>query len=229
MRDDYRVIRAPHLAGRAGLRELRGERRPARRLRAAAPAAGHPDVPDRVGPGRVHRLADRAAAGAPTGTWCCRPCAAMISSTPRSTGSTTATAASRAAAGWSSCTPTTSPTLGLANGEHGRPDRRTGPTTTVERRATASGSSPTTPRAAARRPTTRRRTRWCRWTPPPSGSNTPTSKSVIISLVPAGSAANETTRRSRPMDVTAPTSAQEPSPEPHHLLLNPLGAGCGAE
>ena len=52
------------------------------------------------------------------GTCCCRRCARTTSSTPRSTASTTATAASRTAAGWSSCTPTTSPHLGWKDGDH---------------------------------------------------------------------------------------------------------------
>ena len=56
MRDDYSVIRTPHLPGRAGLRDLRGQRAPAGRLRHAASAAGLPDLRDRVRPGRVRRL-----------------------------------------------------------------------------------------------------------------------------------------------------------------------------
>ena len=36
--------------------------------------------------------------------------------------------------------------------------------------------------AGAPRPTTPRPTRWSRSTPPPRGSNTPTSKSVIVRL-----------------------------------------------
>ena len=109
MRDDYRVIRAPHLAGGAGLRVVRGVGRPTGRLRAAAPTAGQPHLPHPLRSGRVHRLADRAAAGRRPVSWCCRRCAAMISSTPPSTGWTTATAASWAAGGWCSSTPTTSP------------------------------------------------------------------------------------------------------------------------
>ena len=61
-------------------------------------------------PLEVLRAARRAAC-------CCRRCARTTSTTPPSTASTTATAASRAAAASSSSTPTTSPTLGLADGD----------------------------------------------------------------------------------------------------------------
>ena len=49
--------------------------------------------------------------------WCCRPCAATTSTTPRSTGSTTDTAASRAAVAWSFVNPADIETLGLTDGE----------------------------------------------------------------------------------------------------------------
>ena len=51
------------------------------------------------------------------GTCCCRPCARTTSSTPPSTASTTATAASRAAAAWCSSTPTTCARSGFADGD----------------------------------------------------------------------------------------------------------------
>ena len=65
---------------------------------------------------------------------CCRPSAATTSTTPPSTASTTATAASTTAAGSCSCTPTTWPSSGFADGEHRRRRQRVDATAT-ERRA----------------------------------------------------------------------------------------------
>ena len=67
---------------------------------------------DQAGQGGVRASARSTCCTCPRAGCCCRRCAATTSSTPRSTASTTATAASRAAAGWSSCTPTTSPRSG---------------------------------------------------------------------------------------------------------------------
>ena len=105
---------------------------PARRLRAAAPAAGLADVPDRGREGASSRSARSTCCTCPRAGCCCRRCAATTSSTPRSTASTTATAASRTAAGWCSSTPTTSP-------------RSASPTA---RSSTWSASGPTAPSAA---------------------------------------------------------------------------------
>jgi anaerobic selenocysteine-containing dehydrogenase len=49
------------------------------------------------------------------------------------------------------------------------------------------------------------------------GSNTPTSKSVIISLVPAGTAPSETGRRSDSMDASGADEGHKSRPEPVHL------------
>ena len=134
------------------------------------------DLPDRGGQGGLHGQPDRRARGAGG------PAAAADAAQPRPVQHhdlrprRPLPRASRAAGGSCSCTPTTSP-------------RSASPTATwstwsasgrdgSERSAPASGSWPTTSRAAARRRTTPRPTRWCRWTPRPSGSNSPTSKSV---------------------------------------------------
>ena len=117
----------------------------ARRLRAAARRrATRGAFPTATGKANFTVEPARRAAGARRAGCCCRRCAATTSTTPRSTASTTATAASTAAAGWCSSTPTTSPTLGLADGEVRRPGQR------VARRrrapgAAASASSPTRP------------------------------------------------------------------------------------
>ena len=116
-RADYTAIRRPIARVVPGCDGVRREGRPARRLRAAAPAARHPHVPDRRRAGRSSRSARSTCSTCPRAGCCCRRCAPTTSSTPRSTGSTTATAASRAAAGWCSCTPTTSPRLGFADGD----------------------------------------------------------------------------------------------------------------
>ena len=226
MRDDYRVIRTPHLPGGAGLRDVRGVGRPTGRLRDAAPAAGQPDVPDGLRAGRVHRLTDRAAAGRPTVSWCCRPCAVTISSTPRSTVWTTAIAASSAAAGWCSSNADDLAALGLGNNQlvdligHWADDD-------VERRANGFRIvAYDTPRgcAAAYYPETNP------LVPLDStaeGSNTPTSKSVIISLVPAGAPTQTTASAtdatgsdatgSDAMDATGADDGHKEHPQPVHL------------
>ena len=88
------------------------------------------DVPHHVAAGPSSPCRRSRCSRCPTATCCCRRCAATTSSTPRSTGSATATAASRAAAGWSSCTRDDIAAFGFGDGEHGRPRRATGPTTT---------------------------------------------------------------------------------------------------
>ena len=111
------------------------------------------EFPTEAGKGIFTRQPDRRAAR-PEGRLLLQSSAATTSSTPRSTASATATAASRTGDGWSSCTRTTS-----------RPSASptvTSSTSSVSGRTAASGrcrrsaSSPTTPREAARRRTTRR-------------------------------------------------------------------------
>ena len=164
LRDDYTADPPPDRTGRARLRVLRREGRPARRLRAAAPAARQPRLRDQEQARGPHRPPRSRCSTSPRAGCCCRRCARTTSSTPRSTASTTATAGSRAGAGSCSSTPTTSPPWGTsrattstssasgATGSSGWP----GP----------SGSCPTSSRAAASRPTTPRPTRWSRSTRP---------------------------------------------------------------
>ena len=114
------------------------------------------------------------------------------------------------------------PHLGLRERRAGRPDHPLGRRRRAAPGRTASGSSPTTLPAAARPRTTRRPTRWCRWTPPPRAATRPTSKSVIISLVPAGSAAPTTASetdvtKSDAMDATGADDGHKSHPEPVHL------------
>ena len=82
-----------HLAGRPRLRGLRREGGPARRLRAAPPAQRLAHLRHRRRAGEVQRQPDRRAARAGGAGCCSRRCARTTSSTPRSTASTTATAA----------------------------------------------------------------------------------------------------------------------------------------
>ena len=72
------------------------------------PPQRHPHLPDRRRARRSSRSARRRCSRCPRATCCCRRCGRTTSSTPRSTASRTATAGSRAAAAWCSCTPTTS-------------------------------------------------------------------------------------------------------------------------
>ena len=167
-----------------GFDDVRREGRPARRLRAAAPAARHPHVPDRDRQGRSSRVSPtRGAATCPRGGCCCRRCAATTSSTPRSTASTTATAASTDGRRVVFVHPDDIAALGLARRQIGRPRQR------VEGRhrsggARASGSSPTTRRAAAPPPTTPRPTPLVPLDSTAEGSNQPASKSVVVRLEP---------------------------------------------
>ena len=140
---------------------------------------------------------------------CCSPCGRTTSSTPRSTASTTATAASRTAAGWSSCTPTTSRTSG-------------GRTATT---STWSASGTTAPSAAATefRIVAYDQPRGCAAAYYPEtnplvpldskaeGSNTPTSKSVIVRLEkPAGRRTGVIKDGDGPRD--RPQAADRPDP-----------------
>ena len=156
---------------------------PARRLRAAAPAARHRDVPDRERAGRSSRSARSTCSTCPEGGCCCRRCARTTSSTPRSTASTTATAASRAGAGSSSCTPTTSPRPRLRRRRRGRPGQRVARRRRARPRRLPGRVLRPAARAAPRR-TTRRPTRWSRSTPRPRAATRPTSKSVVVRLEP---------------------------------------------
>ena len=172
----------------------------------------------RVGPGRVRRLPDRAAAGARAVTSCCRRCAATTSSTPPSTACPTATAASRAAGGWSSCTADDIAALGLRSTATWSTSSPTGPTTTSCAAPRRSGSSSyDTPRgsAAAYYPETNP------LVPLDStalGSNTPTSKSVIVTLVPTGTATpGSSATGSDTMDATGDDDSHKSRPEPVHL------------
>ena len=87
-----------------------------RRVHAAARPARRADLPDAVGAGPVHRQPAVGPSTCRPGACCCRRCAATTSTTPRSTGSTTATVASTVDAAWSSSTRTTWPPLGVADG-----------------------------------------------------------------------------------------------------------------
>ncbi len=107
-RSDYATIRRAISHVVPGCASYDEKVEPARWVRAAPPAPGQPRVPDRDRQGDLHRQPDGRAPACPRGGCSCRGCAATTSSTPRSTASTTATAASRTAVGWSSCTPTTS-------------------------------------------------------------------------------------------------------------------------
>ncbi len=124
---------------------------------------------------RISRVVPGAAAYAGC---CCRRCAATTSSTPRSTASTTATAASRTVAAWSSSTPRTSPlsaspraTWSTWSASGATPTRRTPRWWSDSRRP--SRSWPTTSRAAAPRPTTPRPTPSSRWRPRPWAATRP--------------------------------------------------------
>ena len=73
--------------------------------------------------------------------------------------------------------------------------------------------------AVPRPRTTRRPTRWCRWTPPPMDSNSPTSKSIIVSLTccrvarrrgPGPEEAND-------QDEVGADWSHKSDPEPQHL------------
>ena len=101
------------------------------------PPRDTPHLPDRDRQGDLHGQPDRGARGARGPAAAADAALATTSSTPRSTGSTTATAASRAAVGWCSCTPTTSPPSGFADGRPRRPGQRVGTTGPSERRAPA--------------------------------------------------------------------------------------------
>ena len=116
-RADYTEIRDRISRVVPGCDGVRREGRPARRVHAAAPAAGLAHLPHRAGPGGLHRQPDRRAPRARGTAAAADAALATTSSTPRSTGSTTATAASRAAVAWSSSTPTTSPRSGCADGD----------------------------------------------------------------------------------------------------------------
>ncbi len=115
-RADYSDIRQSDRPRGARLRGVRREGQPAGWVRAAAPAARLARVPDRGRPGGVLGELRSTCSRSPRATSCCRRCAPTTSSTPRSTGSTTATAGSRAGAGSCSCTPTTSRHLGWVDG-----------------------------------------------------------------------------------------------------------------
>ena len=171
-----------HRARRPRLRRFEERVAAARRVRAAEPAARLAHLRHRHRQGQLHGQRRSTPLEVPPGTCCCRPCARTTSSTPRSTASTTATAASRAAAASSSSTPTTWPRLGLANGEL---------VDLVSVAPTASGAANgfraveyDTPRGCA-----------AAYFPEANvlvpldstadGSNTPTSKSIVIRLEPA--------------------------------------------
>ena len=114
---------------------------PARRLRAAAPAARRTRGSRRAtGKANFTVNALRWLPGAARAGCCCRRCAATTSTTPRSTASTTATAASRAAGGCCSSTPTTSPPRARRR-RPGRPDLRMGRARRDDRRSAAPRTS----------------------------------------------------------------------------------------
>ncbi len=207
---------ATHIsARRAGLRVLRGQRPPARRFRPAAPAAGLPDLRHQVRARRVRRLADRGAAGAG------RPSGAADAAQPRPVqhhdlraqrplprhrgrpaGDLPAPRRHRARSGSTTATSSTS--------------SPTGPTTTSVRCAdgfriveydTPRGS------AAAYYPETNP---LVPLDSTASGSNSPTSKSIIVSLVPAGAGGGDQAVRSGQDRVGADWD-HKADPNPRHL------------
>ena len=120
----------------------------ARRLRAAAPAARLPHASPPRRARRSSRSARPRCCTCPRAGCCCRPCARTTSSTPRSTGSTTATAASRTVAGWCFVHPDDIASLGLEEGQM---------STSSASGRTAPSARPRVPRRLLRHPARLRR------------------------------------------------------------------------
>ena len=158
------AVREAHRPRGPGLRRIRREGRPAGRIRPAAPAARHPDVPDRRSGLGIFTVSPTDVLHVPEG----RPAAADAAQ-PRPVQHHDLRARGplprdpRRSRGGLRQPPrhrrprasrTASSSTSSASGRTARSESRHG-----------SASCPTTPRAGAPPPTTRRRTRWSRWTP----------------------------------------------------------------
>ena len=172
MRDDYAVIRDHISTGRARLRELRGRRGQAGRVRHAPSAARLPPLRHTAPGGPSSSPRPIEALQIPPGH--------LVLQTLRSHDqyNTTIYGLSDRYRGIEGgrrvvmVNPRDIDQLGFEDGD--LVDLITHwpgtPTSAGPRR---SASSATRPRAAPRRPTTRRPTRWCRWTPPPWAATRP--------------------------------------------------------